>query len=441
MTAAPAIKTPKVRCAVYTRKSSDEGLEMEFNSLDAQREACEAYVASQKSEGWIHVRDRYDDGGVSGGTLERPALQRLLRDIESGLVDVVVVYKIDRLSRSLMDFAKLVDVFEAHQVTFVSVTQAFNTTTSMGRLTLNILLSFAQFEREVIGERIRDKFAASRKKGMWMGGHPPLGYAVCARKLVVDAPAAAIVRDIFERFAKLGSATKLAALLRAEGVANRNGRLLDKGFLYRLLNNRVYLGEAVHKGVSYPGEHQAIVPQALWDRVHEILRESPRVRAGRARAQTPALLKGLLFGPTGAAMSPTHTRRRGRLYRYYVSQAVLKQGKDACPVGRVSANEIEAAVIGQLRRLLAAPEILVATWRSAREEIGGLREQDVRERLRQFEGVWDELFPAEQARIVQLLVERINVTESGIDLELRAEGLSGLISELSASKPSQRSAA
>jgi DNA invertase Pin-like site-specific DNA recombinase len=414
---------------------------MEFNSLDAQREACEAYIVSQKPEGWILVRDRYDDGGVSGGTLERPAVKRLLQDIESGLVDVVVVYKIDRLSRSLMDFAKLVDVFEANQVTFVSVTQSFNTTTSMGRLTLNVLLSFAQFEREVIGERIRDKFAASRKKGMWMGGHPPLGYEVRERKLLVRDSDAAIVVNIFERFAKVGSATKLVLLFRDEGVTNRNGRPFDKGFLYRLLNNRVYVGEAVHKGASYPGEHQAIISKALWDRVHAILSESPRVRAGRARAQTPALLKGLLFGPTGDAMSPTHTRRRGRIYRYYISQAVLKRGKDACPIGRVSASEIEAAVLAQLRGVLSSPEIIISTWRSARKEIAGLREQDVRESLLQFEAVWEELFPAEQARIVQLLVERIDLTTAGVDLSLRVGGLSGLMSELRGCELKNRSAA
>ena len=256
----------KVRCAVYTRKSSEEGLELEFNSLDAQREACEAYVASQKAEGWLLVPDRYDDGGFSGGTLERPALKRLMQDIEAGRIDVVVVYKIDRLSRSLMDFARLVEVFDRTGVTFVSVTQSFNTTTSMGRLTLNVLLSFAQFEREVIGERIRDKFAASRRKGMWMGGWAPLGYDVQDRKLVVNETEAALVRRIFERFAKMGSAMRLAAALRNEGVTNKRGKLIDKGVLYKLLNNRVYIGEAVHKGQSYAGEHDAIVPQALWDK-------------------------------------------------------------------------------------------------------------------------------------------------------------------------------
>jgi site-specific DNA recombinase len=242
----------KLRCAVYTRKSSEEGLEMEFNSLDAQRESCEAYVASQRAEGWILVADRYDDGGFSGGTLERPALKRLRADIEAGKIDVIVVYKIDRLSRSLMDFSRLVEVFDQHKVTFVSVTQSFNTTTSMGRLTLNVLLSFAQFEREVIGERIRDKFAASRKRGMWMGGWAPLGYEVRDRKLLVNEVDAKLVRSIFQRFLKIGSATTLARELIKENVRNKYGKLVDKGILYKMLKNPVYIGVAVHKGVSYP---------------------------------------------------------------------------------------------------------------------------------------------------------------------------------------------
>src|SRR6187455_2889090 len=233
--------TGRVRCAVYTRKSSEEGLEQEFNSLDAQREACSAYITSQRSEGWIGLAERYDDGGVSGGTLDRPALKRLLADIERGLVDVVVVYKIDRLSRALMDFAKLVEVFDRNNVTFVSVTQSFNTTTSMGRLTLNILLSFAQFEREVIGERIRDKIAASRRKGIWMGGFVPLGYSVKDRKLVINETEAELVGSIFRRFVKLGSATKLVRQLVLENVRNRRGKLIDKGAIYTMLNNRTYI--------------------------------------------------------------------------------------------------------------------------------------------------------------------------------------------------------
>jgi site-specific DNA recombinase len=422
----------KFRCAVYTRKSSEEGLDMEFNSLDAQREACEAYVASQKQEGWLLVPDRYDDGGFSGGTLERPALRRLLADIELGRVDVIVVYKIDRLSRSLMDFAKLVEVFDRKGVTFVSVTRSFNTTTSMGRLTLNILLSFAQFEREVIGERIRDKFAASRKKGMWMGGWAPLGYDITDRKLIVNEAEAAVVRRIFERFAKSGSVTTMVRELTAEGFVNKYGQRLDKGRIYKLLKNRVYVGDAVHKGTAYPGEHEPLISAALWDKVHAVLAESPRARAGKSRAQTPALLKGLIFGPTGRAMSPTHARKGQKLYRYYVSQPTLKEGAGACPISRIPAGEIERAVIDQLRLLLRSPEIIVATWRSARREIAGVTEAEVRDALERFDPLWDELFPVEQARIVHLLVARVQVNETGADISLRAAGLTKLVTELSA---------
>src|SRR3979411_233458 len=310
----------KLRCAVYTRKSSEEGLEMEFNSLEAQRESCESYVASQRTEGWLLVSDRYDDGGFSGGTLERPALRPLLADIGAGKGDVVVVYKIDRLSRSLMDFSRLVEVFDQHKVTFVSVTQSFNTTTSVGRLTLNVLLSFAQFEREVIGERIRDKFAASRKRGMWMGGWAPLGYEVRDRKLVVNEVDAKLVRSIFQRFVKTGSATTLARELIKKNVRNKYNKLIDKGSLYKMLNNPIYIGVAVHKGVSYPGEHVGIIDRKVWDKVQARFQESPRRRAVATRAQTPALLKGIIFGPTGAAMSPTPTRKNGRVDCYSLRQ-------------------------------------------------------------------------------------------------------------------------
>jgi site-specific DNA recombinase len=431
----------KLRCAVYTRKSSEEGLEQEFNSLDAQREACEAYIASQKAEGWVLVPDRYDDGGISGATLERPALKRLLADIEAHRVDVVVVYKIDRLSRALTDFSKLVEVFDRNNVTFVSITQSFNTTTSMGRLTLNILLSFAQFEREVIGERIRDKVAASRKKGMWMGGFVPLGYDVMDRKLVVNKSEAATVRMIFQRFIKIGSATELVRALRTEGVRGKRGKLFDKGYVYKLLNNRVYVGEAVHKGTAYPGEHQAIIDRALWNGVHAIMRESPRKRGAHTRAQTPALLKGLIFGPTGRAMTPAHTRKGGKLYRYYVSTDVLKRDAEACTVRRVPAAEIESAVVDQLRSLLRSPEIIVRTLRAARQSKADLKEADVGQALERLDLLWDELFPAEQARVVQLLVERIEVSPDGADIRLRTEGLTNLVADLRVIRPESRRAA
>ena len=345
---------------------------------------------------------------------------------------MVVVYKIDRLSRSLMDFSKLVEVFDRNGVTFVSVTQSFNTTTSMGRLTLNILLSFAQFEREVTAERIRDKVRASRMKGMWMGGCPPLGYEVKNRKLVENSVDAAHVRWVFARFIEIGSGTELAHELAERGVTTSRGHRIDKKFVYRMLNNRVYIGEAVHKGTSYPGEHAAIIDRAVWDKVHAILTESPRKRAANTRADTPALLKGLLYGPDGAAFSPTHTRKGGRLYRYYVSQTVLKHGAGSCPVSRVPAGEIEAAVIDQLRAVFRQPEIVAGTWKAAKVRFSDITEAEGRVTLMELDPLWDELFPAEQARIVGLLVERIDIGLDGMSLQLRVDGLSSLAGELRA---------
>jgi DNA invertase Pin-like site-specific DNA recombinase len=431
----------KIRCAIYTRVSTDERLDMEFDSLDAQREAGVAYIQSQKHEGWILVGDRYDDGGFSGGTMERPALQRLLRDVQSGVIDVIAVYKVDRLSRSLADFARIVDVFEKNKASFVSITQQFNTTTSMGRLTLNILLSFAQFEREVIGERIRDKFAASRKKGMWMGGTPPLGYDVRDRKLVVNETEADVVRLIFTRFLRVGSATKLAQELRRAGHTtkswttqdgkHRPGKPIDKGVLYKILGNCVYLGEAVHKGTPYPGEHVAIIDQGTWDKVHAILAENTIARANGTRAQTPALLRGLIFAPGGHAMTPSHSRKAGKLYRYYVATDAIRQGYSECPVRSVPAAEVEEAVVTQVRYLLRTPEIIARIWAAAkREGDEAIPERDVVKTITEFAPLWDELFPAEQARIVRLLVERIDLSPDGMQVRLRAEGLQTLVEEL-----------
>ncbi|MDV7271800.1 recombinase family protein [Thioclava sp. A2] len=420
----------RLRCAIYTRKSSEEGLDMEFNSLDAQREACEAYIASQKSEGWALVRDQYDDGGISGGTLERPGLKQLLADIEDGLVDVVVVYKIDRLSRSLMDFSKLVEVFDRNGVTFVSVTQSFNTTTSMGRLTLNILLSFAQFEREVTAERIRDKVKASRMKGMWMGGYVPLGYDIVDRKLVLNEEEAAKVRMVFERFVEVGSATVLARELRNDGFRSKQGALIDKGYLYRLLNNRVYRGEAVHKGKSYPGVHEAIIDARLWEQVHDIMGESPRKRANNSRTQTPAVLKGLLFTATGAAMTPSSTKKGARRYRYYVSMDLLKNREtpeDGIP-RRLPADTAEAAVITEIRRVLRTPETTAQVIAALdRDDIS---EKDAIEALQHFPKLWDQLFPGEQTRIIQLLVRRVTVTAEGLVIDLRTDGIAGVMRDM-----------
>jgi site-specific DNA recombinase len=434
------LATPRrQRCAIYTRKSSEEGLEQEFNSLDAQREACEAYTASQKAEGWVLLRYRYDDGGFSGGTLDRPALKRLLADIEAGLIDVVVVYKIDRLSRSLMDFAKLVEVFDRCGVTFVSVTQSFNTTTSMGRLTLNILLSFAQFEREVIGERIRDKFAASRKRGMWMGGFVPLGYDVKERKLVVNEGEAALVRHIFERFIQLGSVTLAVRELQADGRLTKRGKPFDKGIVYKLINNRVYVGEAVHKGTSYPGEHEAIIDRDTFDKVQAILASNGYARAAVTRSRTPALLRGLIFTEAGRAMTPASTRKGSRLYRYYVSTDAIRGRKPAgaTPPLRLPADVVEAAVVREVRRLVRTPEIVAQAVAAARRETPTVDERDVVAAVDRFSEIWSALFPAEQARIVKLLVERITVTADGLAVDLRTDGLGAVVREMLTPKPEE----
>ena len=327
----------RLRCAIYTRKSTEEGLEQDFNSLDAQREACEAFIASQKHEGWVALPTHYDDGGYSGGTLERPALQRLLDDIRGSKVDVVVVYKIDRLTRSLLDFAKIVEVFDAHGVSFVSVTQAFNTATSMGRLTLNVLLSFAQFEREVTGERIRDKIAASKKKGMWMGGYPPLGYDVKDRKLVVNEAEAETVRYIFRRYQELGSVRLLKEHLDAAGIVSKHriapdgrpygGKPIARGALYHMLQNRIYRGEIVHKNQAYPGEHAPIIDDDLWQKVQTTLAAN-RVDRGAGKGNHHlSLLAGLIYDAHGELMTPSHAVKKGVRYRYYVSKSLVTGGQ------------------------------------------------------------------------------------------------------------------
>jgi hypothetical protein len=342
-----------------------------------------------------------------------------------------------------MDFAKLVEVFDANNVTFVSITQSFNTTTSMGRLTLNILLSFAQFERELIGERIRDKVAASRARGIWMGGFVPLGYDAKDRKLLVNDAEAALVRRIFEGFIETESGTKLVQALRAEGATTKRGRAFTKSDIYRVLSNRTYLGEAMHKGKSHPGEHRAIVPQEMWDAAHALLKISPRTRANRTRCQTPSLLRGLIFGSDGRAMSPTHARgRRGQQYRYYVSQSVLKgSAADGPAIARISAAEIEGVVIAQVRGLLRQPEVVLGAWRAARASAPDMTEDEARLALERLDPLWDELFPAEQARIIHLLVDRVDIGPGGADVRLKLEGLGSLARDLAAPAEPARAAA
>jgi len=352
--------TPATRCAIYTRKSSDEGLQQEFNSLDAQREAAEAYIASQKAEGWVCLPDRYDDGGFTGGNMDRPALQRLLADIEGGKIDCVVVYKVDRLSRSLMDFARIVEVFERHKVSFVSVTQHFNTTQSMGRLTLNILLSFAQFEREIIGERIRDKIAASRQKGKWTGGTPILGYDVDrsngSPRLIVNAAEASRVRQIFDLYLELGTLLPVVAELDRRGWRNkvwttrhgrrRGGLPFDKGQLYRLLTNVLYMGKVTHKRAVYSGEHEAIVSEEVFQRVRQQLARNGRNGAVEGRNRHGALLRGLLYCKAcGRAMSHTFTTRGNRRYRYYTCTNAAKRGRATCLSRSLPAGEVVADLL------------------------------------------------------------------------------------------------
>lgn len=375
---------PTVRCAIYTRKSTEEGLEQEFNSLDAQRESGEAYIASQKSEGWECIPEHYADGGFSGGNMERPALDRLLRDIEAGKIDCVVVYKVDRLSRSLLDFAKIMDTFEKHSVSFVSVTQQFNTSTSMGRLVLNVLLSFAQFEREIIGERIRDKIAAQRRKGKWSGGMPVLGYDVdrsnCSPKLVINADEANQVRRIFDLYLQRESLLSVVDELEHRGWCNktwktkknlpRGGKPFDKSTVYNLLTNPIYIGKIKHKENLFDGEHEAIIPPEMFRQVQEILQRNGRTGGVVVRNRYGALLKGLLFcHACQRAMVHTFTGRGKRFYRYYTCTRAIKSGRKRCPSGSLPAAEIENAVVDQIRCMADDPHLRGEVLSQARKNV------------------------------------------------------------------------
>lgn len=451
---APRIGQTRLRCAVYTRKSSEEGLEQSFNSLDAQREACAAYVASQRHEGWQLLPTFYDDGGFSGGSMDRPALTRLLADVQAGRIDVVVVYKVDRLTRALSDFAKIVEVFDRRQVSFVSVTQAFNTTSSMGRLTLNVLLSFAQFEREVTGERIRDKIAASKRKGMWMGGLPPLGYDVVDRKLVVNAAEAETVRLIFRRYCSLRSVRVLAAELAQAGILSKARRGTDgggygaqplgRGALYAMLANRLYRGEVTHKGQSYPGEHNAIIDSELFAEAQAILAHNRVERDDGVRAEAPSLLAGLVYDAVGERLTPSHTNKRGVRYRYYVSRRLITGAVDVARGGRqaaesergspdgspgtaeakpsgqrIPAAKLEAIVTDRLRALLGS-----AT--SMQDLTGGRPAPEQRALVAAAARLavdWPALPHPVQRQIVQAVIVRIDVGADQIDIGIDGERL------------------
>jgi site-specific DNA recombinase len=430
------IITPK-RCAIYTRKSSEEGLEQNFNSLHAQREAAEAYICSQQHEGWKALPTAYDDGGFSGGSTERPGLQQLLKDIEANKIDVIVVYKVDRLSRSLNDFAQMMALFDKNKVSFVSVTQAFNTTNSMGRLTLNVLLSFAQFEREVTGERIRDKISASKKKGMWMGGRVPLGFDVVDKMLVANLEESQLVERIFTRFIELRSVTLVCRELKALGFRSKRHRCRDgqvtggvpfsKTSLYKILNQRLYLGEVEFKDKIYEGQHEAIIDQTTWDATRALLSTDSNRCKTRSSSASPAPLKGLLYGPDSMLMTPTHTTRKGKRYRYYITHTAQKEGHDACAIRMLRAGDIEGIVFDQLKILFKQPQVIVQTWKATQAQDKTITENDVRKGLQSIETLWDHLFHNEQARLLHLFIQRIDVAIDGVAVTIRTNGVNDLV--------------
>jgi site-specific DNA recombinase len=414
------------RCAVYTRKSSEEGLEQDFNSLHAQREASEAFIKSQQGEGWKLVKTAYDDGGLSGGNMERPALQRLLEDIRHGLIDVVVVYKVDRLTRSLADFAKMVEVFDAQGVSFVAVTQQFNTTTSMGRLTLNVLLSFAQFEREVTGERIRDKIAASKRKGIWMGGCPSMGYDVCDRRLVINQAEAATVQEIYKRYLKTGSVPKLKKSLDRDGILSKirvsrkgnksGGKSFSRGALYELLSNPIYVGEIRHKRERHLGQHERILERNLWEKVQQRLRDrTDRPIAPRTKV-SPSPLAGKVFDETGEPLYVQAAVKDQRRYRYYVSRALVRGSKVEGQRGwRVPGPELERAIAIAARSILDdKPAIFEAM------QVAGTGDANINLVFTLVAESRDRLL-AERERSTALieLVEKTVLTDEGIRLGLK----------------------
>jgi site-specific DNA recombinase len=378
---------PKIiRCAIYTRKSTEEGLQQEFNSLDAQREAAEAFIASQKNEGWQVVTDHFDDGGYTGGNMDRPALKRLLAAVEARSIDCIVVYKVDRLSRSLLDFARIIEVFDRNAVSFVAVTQQFNTTSSLGRLTLNILLSFAQFEREIISERTRDKMSAARRKGKWIGGHPVLGYDIDPKggRILINPAEAEQVRTLFSLYLTKGSTLPVLQESQRIGLTSkrwtngvgklRGGKQVTRGLLHSILTNVLYTGMVDHKGTRYAGEHDRIIDQVTWDKVHETLRRNGNDKGATVRNKLGALLRGLLFCvPCGTAMMHTYTMRKSKRYRYYVCYNAQQQGWKCCETKSVSAQAIETAVLDSIRRIGTDPKLAEAVAAAALDQVASQR--------------------------------------------------------------------
>lgn len=414
----------KKRCAIYTRKSVEEGLDQEFNSLDAQREAGEAYIASQKANGWVCLPTRYDDGGYSGGNMKRPALQQLLADCEAGLVDIIVVYKIDRLSRSICDFADLSKKFDEWGTQFVAVTQEINTATSAGRMMLNILITFAQYEREVITERVRDKMAASRKKGKWVGGSVPIGYRVENKKLVVEPEEARVIQRIFQRFIEIQSPSLIAQELNKDGIRTKQGKVWDKPHIYRILSNHTYIGKVKYKGSICEGEQNAIVELDVWNRTREILALNEPVPRKTKRMETIAPLKGILrCGHCDCAMMPTYARKNGKRYFYYLCSRDSKRATSTCPVRQIPAGEVERITREQVVKMLQTPTILIKL-----AQVLNLPAEKIAELFKEI--FWQEISPGEMNRLLHLLLEKVEVHESKLTVEFKSSGIKTLMEEI-----------
>ena len=428
-----------VRVAVYTRKSTDEGLDMQFNSLDAQREAGEAYIASQKSKGWVCLPEHYDDGGFSGGNIHRPALETLLADVKDGKIDVVVVYKIDRLSRSLVDFVELQKFFDEHHVDFVSVTQDINTSNSSGRMLLNILITFAQYEREVITERIRDKVSAAKRKGMHCGGPPPLGYVSdpATKKLQIIPEEAKLVRRIFDTYLRLGSARDVAAELDAAGlkthvtVSRRSGKKhggvrYTGAYIYQVLQNPIYLGLVKHHDKTFPGEHEAIIDRKTWDAAHKLLDEQRPYDGKRAKRVVP--LRGLVrCGCCDGVMKEHFSKKtEHKSYRYFICDKDTRRIKSSCPTRRIPAAELEKLLLDDIALMLSTPDMLAGVLNAAEDlDTDGkqLRTEQVRNAFSDFAQVWDMMFPVERFRFIQEVIRQVTVFPDKVKIEYNTEGL------------------
>ena len=428
------------RCAVYCRVSSDERLDQSFNSIDAQREAGIAYVASQKAEGWELVPDFYEDPGFSGGNMERPGLKRLLKDIQAGKIDIVVVYKIDRLSRSLADFAKMVEVFDNHMVSFSSVTQQINSATSMGRLMLNVLLSFAQFEREVTGERIRDKIAASKRKGMWMGGSVPLGYHVENRALQIEPQEAELVQRIFEQFIAEQSTTKIVKELNEQGIQTKRKKTFCKQSIYKILHNRTYIGEISHKGESFPAQHEGLIDSTTWEQTHAILSQDNRQRCRNTwekKNRNDFLLRGIAYTQDGDLLIPMATKKpNGKVYRYYVINKKIHKGAEAAQSWNYQAAMLEGAVTDKLLEYLRRESMVDKYWSEIQKINPSIDEpQAVVLILRHTASIWDQFFTKMKTEIIHALIKRVVIKSNGVELQMRFEGLGAVVKAMQSQAP------